>query len=135
MSDFCDHNSSTRLLGKQLVTVALLVLHFSYMRQVLLLVSLFYGKYYVTMIIREYVAFSYRYWGNFLPKMRRNCLKSCFFFFIENVGFYFLFPSFLNRFFLSISFRYILYFFLCRQWLDGFCWFCDLLFFHSYEKT
>jgi len=65
---FCDHNTSTRLLEKQLVTVALLVLHFSYMRQVLLLVSLFYGKYYVTMFIREYVAFSYRYWGKFLPK-------------------------------------------------------------------
>lgn len=99
----------------------------------LLLVSLFYGKYYVTMFIREYVAFSYRYWGKFLFKMRRNCLKSCFF--IENVGFVFLFLRFSNRFFLSVSFRYILYFFLGRQWLDGFCWFCDLLFFHSYEKT
>ena len=31
---FCDHNTSTRLLRKQLVMVALLVLHFSYMRQV-----------------------------------------------------------------------------------------------------
>ena len=34
----------------------------------LLLVSLFYGKCYVTKFIREYVAFSYRYWGKFLPK-------------------------------------------------------------------
>ena len=31
---FFDHNTSTKLLGKQLVMVALLVLHFSYMRQV-----------------------------------------------------------------------------------------------------
>ena len=76
---FFDHNASTRLLGEQLVTVALLVLHFSYMRQVLLLVSLFYGKCYVTMFIREYVAFSYRYLGKFLFKMRRNCLESFFF--------------------------------------------------------
>ena len=53
----------------------------------LLLVSLFYGKCYVTIFIREYVAFSYRYWGKFLPKMRRNCLESCFF--IENVGVFF----------------------------------------------
>ena len=63
----------------------------------LLLVSLFYGKCYVTMFIREYVAFSYRYWGKFLPKMRRNCLESCFF--IENVGFLFSFPSFLESIF------------------------------------
>ena len=75
----------------------------------LLLVSLFYGKCYVTMFIREYVAFSYRYWGKFLPKqMRRNCLESCFF--IENVGFFFSFVSRID-FFLSVSFRYILYFF------------------------
>ncbi len=57
------------------------------------LVSLFYGKCYVTMFIREFVAFSYRYWGKFPLKMRRNCLES--FFFIKNVGFYF---------FLSFSF-------------------------------
>ena len=36
----------------------------------LLLVSLFYGKCYVTIFIREYVAFSYRYWGKFLPKQK-----------------------------------------------------------------
>ena len=81
----------------QLVTVALLVWHFSYMRHVCFLVSLFYGKCYVTMFIREYVAFSYRYWGKFLPKMRRNCLESCFF--IENVGFCFSFPSFVESIF------------------------------------
>jgi len=100
----------------------------------LLLVSLFYGKCYVTMFIREYVAFSYRYWGKFLPKMRRNCLESCFF--IENVGFVFLFLRFSNRFFFFERFFPLHFiFFLGRQWLDGFCWFCDLLFFHSYEKT
>jgi len=92
----------------------------------LLLVSLFYGKYYVTMFIREYVAFSYRYWGKFLFKMRRNCLESCFF--IENVGFYFSFV-FESIFFFERFFPLHFIFFLGRQWLDGFYWFCDLLFF------
>ena len=82
----------------------------------LLLVSLFYGKYYVTMFIREYVAFSYRYWGKFLFKMRRNCLESCFF--IENVGFYFLFPSFLNRFFFwaFLSASFYIFFWSSMTW-------------------
>jgi len=92
-----DQDSWCRIFVTQLVTVALLVLHFSLHETCLLLVSLFYGKCYVTMIIREYVAFSYRYWGKFLPKMRRNCLESCFF--IENVGFCFSFPSFLESIF------------------------------------
>jgi len=46
----------------------------------LLLVSLFYGKYYVTMFIREYVAFSYRYWGKFLPKQNEKKLSRIMFF-------------------------------------------------------
>ena len=80
----------------------------------LLLVSLFYGKCYVTMFIREYVAFSYRYWGKFLlKKMRRNCLESCFF--IENVGFCFSFPSFVESIFFERFFPLHFIFFLGRQ--------------------
>jgi hypothetical protein len=46
----------------------------------LLLVSLFYGKCYVTIFIREYVAFSYRYWGKFLPKQNEKKLSRIMFF-------------------------------------------------------
>jgi len=76
----------------------------------LLLVSLFYGKYYVTMFIREYVAFSYRYWGKFLPKQNEKKLSQIMFFHRKR-RFLFFFLRFSNRFFLSVSFRYILYFF------------------------
>ena len=83
----------------------------------LLLVSLFYGKCYVTMFIREYVAFSYRYWGKFLPKqMRRNCLESCFF--IENVGFLFFF-SFVSRidfFWAFLSASFYIFFWSSMTW-------------------
>jgi len=129
MSDFCDHNTSTRLLGKQLVTVALLVLHFSYMRQVLLLVSLFYGKYYVTMFIREYVAFSYRYWGKFLPKQNEKKLSRIMFFHRKRRFLFFF--SFVSRidFFLSVSFRYILYFFWVVNDLTDFVGFAIYFFF------
>ena len=79
-------------------------------------------------VYKRIVAFSYRYWGKFLlKKMRRNCLES--FFFIENVGFCFLFPSFLNRFFLSVSFRYILYFFWFVNDLTDFVGFAIYFFF------
>ena len=87
---------------------------------------LFYGKYYVTMFIREYVAFSYRYWGKFLLKNEKKLSRIIFFHRKRRFLFCFLRSS--NRFFLSVSFRFILYFF-GRQWLDGFYWFCDLLFF------
>ena len=128
MSDFCDYNTSTKLLGKQLVTVALLVLHFSLHETILPLVSLFYGKCYVTMFIRESLRSPIAIGENFfLKKMRRNCLES--FFFIENVGFCFSFPSFLNRFFLSVSFRYILYFFLVVNDLTDFVGFAIYFFF------
>ena len=93
----------------------------------LLLVSLFYGKCYVTMFIREYVAFSYRYWGKFLFKMRRNCLESCFF--IKNVGLFFFSFVFWIDFFLSVSFRYILYFFLVVNDLTDFIGFAIYFFF------
>ena len=92
----------------------------------LLVVSLFYGKCYVTMFIREYVAFSYRYWGKFLLKMRRNCLKS--FFFIENVGFCFLFPLLLNRFFFERFFPLHFIFFLVVNDLTDFVGFAIYFF-------
>ena len=94
----------------------------------LLLVSLFYGKCYVTMFIREYVAFSYRYWGKFLPKQNEKKLSRIMFF-IENVGFCFSFPSFLESIFLSVSFRYILYFFLVVNDLTDFVGFAIYFFF------
>ena len=46
----------------------------------LLLVSLFYGKYYVTMFIRELLRSPIAIGENFfLKEMRRNCLESFFF--------------------------------------------------------
>ena len=64
----------------------------------------------------------------FLNKMRRNCLESCFF--IENVGFCFSFPSFVESiFFLSVSFRYILYFFWVVNDLTDFVGFAIYFFF------
>ena len=45
----------------------------------LLLVSLFYGKCYVTMFIRELSRSPIAIWENFFLKMRRNCLESFFF--------------------------------------------------------
>ena len=98
----------------------------------LLLVSLFYGKCYVTIFIREYVAFSYRYWGKFLPKMRRNCLESCFF--IENLGVFFD-HRFSNRFFFERFFPLHFIFFLVVNDLTDFVGFAIYFFFHSYEKT
>ena len=81
------------------------------------------------MFIREYVAFSYRYWGKFLLKMRRNCLKS--FFFHRKCRFlFFFFLHFSNRlFFLSVSFRYILYFFWVINDLTDFVGFAIYFFF------
>ena len=130
MSDFCDHNTSTRLLGKQLVMVALLVLHFSYMRQLLLLVSLFYGKCYVTMFIREYVAFSYRYWGKFLLKKNEKKLSRIIFFHRKRRFLFF----FYLRFFESIVFfeRFFplhFIFFLCVNDLTDFIGFAIYFFF------
>ena len=63
----------------------------------------------------------------FLNKMRRNCLESCFF--IENVGFCFSFPSFVESIFLSVSFRYILYFFWVVNDLTDFVGFAIYFFF------
>ena len=80
-------------------------------------------------VIREYVAFSCRYWGKFLLKENEKKLSRIIFF-IENVGFCFLFfPSFLNRFFLSVSFRYILYFFWVVNDLTDFVGFAIYFFF------
>ncbi len=70
----------------------------------LLLVSLFYGKYYVTMFIREYFAFSYRYWGKFLPKQNEKKLSRIMFFhrkrrFLFFFSFVFRIDFFFERFF------------------------------------
>jgi len=72
---------------------------FSLCETCLLLVSLFYGKCYVTMLLENLLRSPTAIGENFfLNKMRRNCLESCFF--IENVGFFvFLFLRFSNRFF------------------------------------
>ena len=101
----------------------------------LFLVSLFYGKCYVTRFIREWLRSLFAIGENFLlNKMRRNCLKS--FFFHRKRRFLFFF-SFVSRidFFLSVSFRYILYFFLVVNDLTDFVGFAIYFFFHSYEKT
>ena len=63
----------------------------------LLLVSLFYGKCYVTMFIREYVAFSYRYWGKFLPKQNEKKLSRIMFFHRKRRVFFLFFFSFVSR--------------------------------------
>jgi hypothetical protein len=79
--------------------------------------SLFYGKCYVTMFVRELLHSPIAIGENFVLKMRRNCLESIFFFF-ENVGFYFcLFPSFFESifFFLEGFFFATFYIFFGRQ--------------------
>jgi len=59
--------------------------------------------------------------------MRRNCLES--FFFIENVGFCFLFPSFLNRFFFERFFPLHFIFFWVVNDLTDFVGFAIYFFF------
>jgi hypothetical protein len=80
----------------------------------LLLVSLFYGKCYVTMFIREYVAFSYRYWGKFLPKQNEKKLSRIMFFHRKRRFLFFF--SFVSRIdFFERFFPLHFIFFLCRQ--------------------
>ena len=83
----------------------------------LLLVSLFYGKCYVTMFIREYVAFSYRYWGKFLPKQNEKKLSRIMFFHRKR-RFLLSFPSFLNRFFFwaFLSATFYIFFWSSMTW-------------------
>ena len=95
----------------------------------LLLVSLFYGKCYVTMFIREYVAFSYRYWGKISSITNEKKLSRIMFFHRKRRFLVFLFLRFSNRFFLSVSFRYILYFFLVVNDLTDFIGFAIYFFF------
>ena len=80
----------------------------------LLLVSLFYGKCYVTIFIREYVAFSYRYWGKFLPKQNEKKLSRIMFFHRKR-RFLFFFPLFLESIFFERFFPLHFIFFLGRQ--------------------
>ena len=64
----------------------------------------------------------------FLNKMRRNCLESCFF--IENVGFCFSFPSFLESiFFFERFFPLHFIFFLVVNDLTDFVGFAIYFFF------
>ena len=82
----------------------------------LLLVSLFYGKCYVTIFIREYVAFSYRYWGKFLPKQNEKKLSQIMFIHRKRRFFFvLLFLRFSNRFFFERFFPLHFIFFLGRQ--------------------
>jgi hypothetical protein len=135
MSDFLWLQLFNKIVGKTTCDGCIACVTFFFAWDNLPLVSLFYGKCYVTMFIREFIAFSYPYWGKF-PLKKWEEIVSNHFFFIENVSFYFSF-SFVFRIdcffwaFLSATF----YIFFCRQRVDGFCWFCDLLFFHSYEET
>ena len=112
-----DQDSWCRIFLTQLVTVALLVWHFSYMGHVCFLVSLFYGKCYVTMFIREYVAFSYRYWGKFLPKQNEKKLSRIMFFHRKR-RFLFFFPSFLESIFFERFFplHFIFFFVSSMTW-------------------
>jgi hypothetical protein len=81
----------------------------------LLLVSLFYGKCYVTIFIREYVAFSYRYWGKFLPKQNEKKLSRIMFFHRKRRFLFFF--SFVSRidFFFERFFPLHFIFFFGRQ--------------------
>ena len=63
----------------------------------------------------------------FLNKMRRNCLKSCFFH--RKLRCFFLTIVFRIDFFLSVSFRYILYFFCVVNDLTDFVGFAIYFFF------
>ena len=130
--ELCWEQHIMQLFMLQCVTVALCAssacVTFFLHETSLFLVSLFYGKCYVTMFIREYVAFSYRYWGKFLLKENEKKLSRIMFFHRKR-RFFFVFPSFLNRFFLSVSFRYILYFFWVVNDLTDFVGFAIYFFF------
>ena len=124
MSDFCD----TTCDG--CIACVTFFLH----ETCLLLVSLFYGKCYVTMFIREYVAFSYRYWGKFLPKQNEKKLSRIMFFHRKR-RFCFSFPSFFESIFFERFFPLHFIFFLVVNDLTDFVGFAIYFFFHSYEKT
>ncbi len=134
--EFCDMLKTTCNAIIHVTTCNGCIATFSLHGTSFLIVSLFYGKCYVTIVIGELSRFSNRYLGNFPLKWGE--IVSNHFFFIENVGFYFcLFPSFFESivFFWSVSFRYILYFFWVVNGLTGFIGFAIYFFFHSYEKT
>jgi len=83
----------------------------------LLLVSLFYGKYYVTMFIREYVAFSYRYWGKFLPKQNEKKLSRIMFFHRKRrFLFFFSFVSRIDFFWAFLSATFYIFFGSSMTW-------------------
>jgi len=82
-----------------------------------LLVSLFYGKCYVTMFIREYVAFSYRYWGKFLPKQNEKKLSRIMFFHRKRrFLFFFSFVSRIDFFWAVLSATFYIFFGSSMTW-------------------
>ena len=82
----------------------------------LLLVSLFYGKCYVTMFIREYVAFSYRYWGKFLPKQNEKKLSRIMFFHRKRrFLFFFSFVSRIDFFWAFLSATFYIFFWVVND--------------------
>jgi hypothetical protein len=131
MSDFFWHNTSNnQLLEKTTCDGCIACVTFFLHETCLLLVSLFYGKCYVTMFIREFVTFSYRYWGKFLLKMRRNCLESFFFSSKTLVFIFVFFLRFSNRlFFLERFFLLLFLFFLVVNELTDFIGFAIYFFF------
>jgi len=79
---------------------------------------LFYGKYYVTMFIREYVAFSYCYWGKFLPKQNEKKLSRIIFFHRKRrFLFFFSFVSRIDFFFWAfLSATFYIFFWSSMTW-------------------
>ncbi len=106
-------------------------LHFLYMRQsCFVCLGLFYGKCYVTIVIRELSHFSNRYLGKFLWEE----IVSNYFYSSKTLVFIFVFGLSLrfriDCFFEEIYFSSFYIFFFFR--VTGFLKFCDLLFFHIY---
>ncbi len=115
-----------------IVCVAYFMSHFLlHETKLLLCLGLFYGKCYVTIVIREFSRFSNRYLGKFLLEE----IVSNHFYSSKNIGFYFCLLSlhFLNRlFFWGDLFLFILYFFCCQN--DRFFWSFAIYFFFVVMK-
>ncbi len=116
MSDFCDHNTSTKLLGETTCDGCIACVKFFLHETSLLLVSLFYGKCYVTMFIRELSCSPIAIGENFFLKWEE--IVSNHFFSSKTSVFCFLFPSFLNRFFFERFFplHFIFFFGSSMTW-------------------
>ena len=107
MSDFFWPQHFNKIVRKTTCDGCIACVTFFLHETSLLLVSLFYGKCYVTMFIREYVAFSYRYWGKFLLKENEKKLSRIIFFHRKRrflFSFSFVFESIFFWAFLSATF-------------------------------